>query len=97
MSEKKRHKVMNIQKITIEPDGWVWVETNGHEIGLGDLGVDVKINLKLPDKAASADVVWSKDFDGDNKDFERGLVEGWNACRKKIKEVLAIKETKDED
>lgn len=37
---------MSVGHIYIEKDGWVWVETRDgkHQLGLGDLGVDVFIH-----------------------------------------------------
>lgn len=53
MEKKNKMKsgMMNVGRIVIEEDGWVWVETRqgGHEIGLGDLDVDVIIHDKRKD------------------------------------------------
>ena len=42
---EKNIRIMQISNIIIEPDGWVWVSTEDgkHEIGLGDIDVDVSI------------------------------------------------------
>jgi hypothetical protein len=44
----KTRRAMNVGIITIEKDGWVWVSTRDrkHEIGLGDINVDVFIEDK---------------------------------------------------
>ena len=44
LQNKRKRYAINIHHIVIEKDGWVWVSTNnGHEMGLGDIGVDVEI------------------------------------------------------
>lgn len=40
----KENRNPDIAKIVIEEDGWVWVrDRQGTETGLGDIGVDVKL------------------------------------------------------
>jgi len=48
MSKRKHQEKMSIGHIYIEEDGWVWVETRDgkHELGLGDIDVDVFIHDK---------------------------------------------------
>ena len=42
---KKKRGGIPIAHIVIESDGWVWVSTrDGHEMGLGDIGVDVEVH-----------------------------------------------------
>ena len=48
MSKRKHQEKMSIGHIYIEEDGWEWVETRDgkHELGLGDIDVDVFIHDK---------------------------------------------------
>lgn len=45
MDVNRFQRAMQIGTITIEEDGWVWVSTKDgkHDMGLGDLDVDVRL------------------------------------------------------
>lgn len=39
----KFYKHMNIQRIIIDEDGWVWAENDEYKTGLGDIDIDIEI------------------------------------------------------
>ena len=46
--------------------------------------IEDELKNQIPDEAASADAINLDDLDDKMKDYESGLVEGWNSCRDKM-------------
>lgn len=54
------------------------------ELGFAIAFIEDELKNQIPDEAASADAINLDDLDDKMKDYESGLVEGWNACRDKM-------------
>ena len=71
-----------------------WINKFKQEFGInfkskGELGfaiafIEDELRNQIPDEAASADAINLDDLDDKMKDYESGLVEGWNSCRDKM-------------